>query len=72
MTAHKTVTVAQLSWLRCAIAMAEDWRGNHDPESHDEFDEWIASMRESLKAVKADRKLLRSYISASKEEKDED
>jgi len=72
MTTHKTVTLVQINWLNSAIGMAEDWRGNQDPKSYDEFDEWVVSMREALKAVRADRKLLRSYISADKENKDED
>jgi len=72
MKSRETVTLAQIGWLRHAIDMAEDWRGNKDPESHDEFDEWMTSMHEALKAVKADRKLLRSYIRADKEKKDED
>jgi len=61
-TLRGTLTVEQIKWLRQAINMAEEWKGNHDPESYDEFDSWIAKMRTALKQVTSDRKRLRELL----------
>ena len=65
-----TVTLAQIDDLKWARGMAEDWRGNFDPESYDEFDAWIADVDKAIKAVKRDRKKLRELLTAAEQEKE--
>lgn len=58
----KTLTVKQIRNLTMSRDMAEDWRGNHNPESYDEFDAWIAEIDAALEQVKLDRQRLRAAL----------
>jgi len=59
---HKTVTLEQVNWLKFSLAQHEGWRGNHNPDDHDEFDEWTSEIKQAIKAVQKDRKLLRRLL----------
>lgn len=62
MTIIKTVTLAEIRDLKWAREKAAEWKGNTDPESFDEFDEWIADIDKAIKSVERDRKILRSML----------
>ena len=60
-----TVTWKQIRTLKWARDMAEGWKGNHDPESYDEFDAWIADVDEAIEQVRKDRLRLRKLLKDS-------
>lgn len=59
---HKTVTLTQIQTLKWARDQTAGWKGNINPDSHDEFDEWIADIDDAIRAVVCDRALLRQLL----------
>lgn len=60
----KSISISQIRDLSQACEMAEAWRGNRDPDTYDEFDAWIRSVRKAIRIVKRDRIRLRKLEAA--------
>ena len=58
----KTITLTQICDLKWARDRAKEWRGNHNPNEWDDFDQWIDDVNIAIKAVELDRKTLRSIL----------
>lgn len=59
----KTVTLAEIRTLKRARDEADAWKGNHAPESFDEFEAWIATIDAAIESVERDRLRLQGLLS---------
>jgi hypothetical protein len=60
----KTLTHAQIGLLRDAIEAADTWKGALHPEDFAEHDEKIRAMKQALKLVREQQKVLAAMRSA--------
>lgn len=59
---YETATHYQIASLNTAITLASSWRDRLRPEDQEGFSRYVTEMREALKKVRQDRKVLLALL----------